>query len=135
MQAQGAEIGATTRRVRRCGWFDAVLVREAVRLNSLTELTLTKLDVLSGLPELKICVAYKYRGQSVLYPPHGEAALAGAEPVYETFPGWNDDITGARCWDDLPANARSYIERIEDLVGVRAGIISVGPDRSQTFFL
>ena len=135
LQAQGAEIGATTKRVRRCGWFDAVLVREAVRLNSLTELTLTKLDVLSGLSELKICVAYKYRGQSVLYPPQGEAALAGVEPVYETFPGWDEDITGARCWDDLPANARAYVERIEALVGVQAGIISVGPDRSQTFFL
>ncbi|MBQ4132197.1 MAG: adenylosuccinate synthase [Desulfovibrionaceae bacterium] len=133
LQSQGAEVGATTKRVRRCGWFDAVLVRESVRLNSLTELTLTKLDVLSGLKELKICVAYKYRGEEMQYPPQAEAALAEVEPVYETLPGWSEDITGAKSMADLPAGARAYIRRIEELVGVKAGLISVGPDRNQTF--
>lgn len=133
LQTQGAEIGATTKRVRRCGWFDAVLVREAVRLNSLTELALTKLDVLSGLEELKICVAYKYRGVEIQYPPQAEAALAEVEPVYESLPGWSEDITRAKNMTDLPVNARAYISRIEELVGVKAGLISVGPDRSQTF--
>ena len=134
LQSQGAEIGATTKRVRRCGWFDAVLVRESVRLNSLTELTLTKLDVLSGLSELKICVGYEYRGEKMLYPPQGEAVLAEVTPIYESMPGWNDDITGAKRWEDLPESARAYIGRIEELVGAKAKIISVGPDRSQTFF-
>ena len=133
LQSQGAEVGATTKRVRRCGWFDAVLVREAVRLNSLTELALTKLDVLSGLDELKICVAYRYRGQELQYPPQAEAALAEVEPVYETMPGWSKDISMATSMTELPAEARAYIARIEELVGVKAGLISVGPDRSQTF--
>lgn len=134
MQSQGAEIGATTKRIRRCGWLDMVLLRESARLNSLSELTLTKLDVLSGLDELKICVAYTHKGKKILYPPQGEAALANVEPVYETMPGWNEDITKAQSWSDLPANACAYIEKIEELLGVPAKIISVGPDRAQTFF-
>ena len=134
LQSQGAEIGATTRRIRRCGWLDIALLRESVRLNSLTELTLTKLDVLSGLNELKICVAYKYKGEQVLYPPQAEAALADVEPVYETMPGWQEDITKARSWNDLPEACKKYIERIEKLLEVPVRIISVGPDRAETFF-
>ena len=134
LQSQGAEIGATTKRIRRCGWLDIALLRESVRLNSLTELTLTKLDVLSGLDELKICVAYKYRGEEVLYPPQAEAALADVQPVYETMPGWQEDITKARCWNDLPETCKKYIERIEKLLEVPVSIISVGPDRAETFF-
>ncbi len=134
LQSQGAEIGATTRRIRRCGWLDIALLRESVRLNSLTELTLTKLDVLSGLNELKICVAYKYKGEEVLFPPQAEAALADVQPVYETMPGWQEDITKARSWNDLPEACKKYIERIEKLLEVPVRIISVGPDRAETFF-
>ena len=134
LQSQGAEIGATTRRIRRCGWLDIALLRESARLNSLTELTLTKLDVLSGLNELKICVAYKYKGEEVLYPPQAEAALADVQPVYETMPGWQEDITKARSWNDLPEACKKYIERIEKLLEVPVSIISVGPDRAETFF-
>ena len=134
LQSQGAEIGATTRRIRRCGWLDIALLRESVRLNSLTELTLTKLDVLSGLNELKICVAYKYKGEEVLFPPQAEAALADVQPVYETMPGWQEDITKARSWNDLPEACKKYIERIEKLLEVPVSIISVGPDRAETFF-
>ena len=134
LQSQGAEIGATTKRIRRCGWLDIALLRESVRLNSLTELTLTKLDVLSGLDELKICVAYKYKGEEVLYPPQAEAALADVQPVYETMPGWKEDITKARSWNDLPETCKKYIERIEKLLEVPVSIISVGPDRAETFF-
>ncbi len=131
MQKTGAEFGATTGRKRRCGWLDIVLLREAVRLNDPTEIALTKLDVLSGLDELKICVAYDYHGQRLDYPPQEENALAQVTPVYESLPGWQEDITAVRSWDDLPENARRYIERIERLLGVEAGIVSMGPDRDQ----
>ncbi len=133
MQRQGGEFGATTGRKRRCGWLDMVVLRESVRLNGPTELAITKLDVLSGLKELKICVAYKYNGKEILYPPQEQNGMAYVEPVYETLPGWDDDITGAQSWDDLPDNARDYLKRIEELSGVPVGLVSVGPDRAQTF--
>jgi adenylosuccinate synthase len=131
MQATGAEFGATTGRKRRCGWLDVVLLREAVRLNTPTEIALTKLDVLSGLETIKICVGYDYHGERVDYPPQEENALAQVTPVYESVPGWREDISQARQWDDLPEAARRYVERIELLSGVPVGIISVGPDREQ----
>lgn len=133
MQTQGGEFGATTGRKRRCGWLDMVVLRESVRLNGPTELAITKLDVLSGLKELKICTAYKYNGDLVDYPPQEQNGMAHVEPVYETLPGWDEDITGAKSWDDLPVNARKYLERIQELSGVTVGIVSVGPDRAQTF--
>ncbi|HBR05894.1 MAG TPA: adenylosuccinate synthase [Desulfovibrio sp.] len=133
LQSQGGEFGATTGRKRRCGWLDAVVLRESVRLNGPTELAITKLDVLSGLSELKICTAYRYRGTTVDYPPQEQNALAEVEPVYETLPGWNEDITKARGYDDLPDNARAYLNRIERLLGVPVGLVSVGPERGQTF--
>jgi adenylosuccinate synthase len=133
LQSQGGEFGATTGRKRRCGWLDAVVLRESVRLNGPTELAITKLDVLSGLSELKICTAYRYRGATVDYPPQEQNALAEVEPVYETLPGWNEDITKARGYDDLPDNARAYLNRIERLLGVPVGLVSVGPERGQTF--
>ncbi|EPR36279.1 Adenylosuccinate synthetase [Alkalidesulfovibrio alkalitolerans DSM 16529] len=129
---RGAEFGSTTGRRRRCGWLDAVILRESVRLNGPTGLALTKLDVLTGLPELKICTAYEYKGQTLSYPPQEQDALAGVTPVYETLPGWSEDITAARSMDELPAAARAYIERIEELLGVPASIVSVGPGREQT---
>jgi adenylosuccinate synthase len=133
MQTKGGEFGATTGRKRRCGWLDMVVLRESVRLNGPTELAITKLDVLSGLKELKICVAYKYNGEEILYPPQEQNGMASVEPVYETLPGWDEDITAAKSWDDLPDNARDYLKRIEELSGVPVGLVSVGPDRAQTF--
>lgn len=132
MQTQGAEFGATTGRKRRCGWLDLAVLRESVRLNNPTEIALTKLDVLSGLEELKLCTAYRFEDQTVAYPPQVENGLSKVEPVYESLPGWSDDIGRVDSWNGLPAAAQAYVERIEDELGVRVSIISVGPDRSQT---
>lgn len=133
LQEVGGEFGATTGRRRRCGWLDMVVLRESVRLNTPTELAVTKLDVLSGLPEVKICTGYKYRGELLVYPPQEQNSLAHVEPVYETLPGWNEDISGVTSWAGLPGNARAYLERLEGLSGVPVGLVSVGPDRVQTF--
>jgi adenylosuccinate synthase len=133
LQEKGGEFGATTGRKRRCGWLDLVVLRESARLNGPTELAVTKLDVLSGLKEIKICVAYDYRGQRVLYPPQEQNGMAHVTPVYETMPGWQEDIAQVASWADLPVNARKYLERMEELSGVPVGLVSVGPDRSQTF--
>lgn len=132
LQKQGAEFGATTGRTRRCGWLDAVVLREAVRLNGMTEIALTKLDVLSGLKEIKICTAYQYKGKEILYPPQEENGMGHVTPVYETMPGWDEDITKAASMEKLPEAARKYIARIEEICGVPAKIISVGADRNQT---
>jgi adenylosuccinate synthase len=134
LQSVGAEFGATTGRKRRCGWLDMVLLREAVRLNGTTGLAVTKLDVLGGLDELKICTAYEYEGGRILYPPQREGALAHVKPVYETLPGWKEDVSGLRAWDELPEAARRYLTRVEELSGAPARIISVGPDREQTIY-
>ena len=122
LRSKGGEFGATTGRPRSCGWFDAPMVRHAVRLNGATHLALTKLDVLSGLDTLKIAVSHNT--------PDGGERFSGG-PVYEDVPGWSEDITGCRTWDALPQTCRDYVERIEELVGVRAGLISVGPGREQ----
>lgn len=132
IREKGAEFGVTTGRPRRCGWHDSVILRESARLCGLTEIAMTKLDVLSGLKELKIATAYMYRGKAVQYPPQLEGALEEARPVYETMPGWDEDITGVKKWEDLPENARRYVERLERLAGVPVTLISVGPDREQT---
>ncbi|WP_320007746.1 adenylosuccinate synthase [Maridesulfovibrio sp.] len=132
LQKNGHEFGATTGRKRRCGWLDMVVLRETARLCDLTEFALTKLDVLSGLKEIKICVAYEYRGEKVDYPPQEQNGMAHVKPVYESMPGWDEDITKAASYEDLPEAARKYIARIEELSGVKVGIVSVGPDRAQT---
>lgn len=132
MQKQGAEFGATTGRPRRCGWLDLVVLRESQRLNGPTEIALTKLDVLGGLDELRLCVAYRYKGAEMEYPPQEENAMALVEPVYETMPGWSGDISGCRAYGDLPQAARDYIGRIEAFLGIPVRIVSVGPDRDQT---
>lgn len=132
LQKNGHEFGATTGRKRRCGWLDMVVLRETARLCDLTEFALTKLDVLSGLSEIKICVAYEYRGEKVDYPPQEQNGMAHVKPVYESMPGWDEDITKAASYEDLPEAARNYIARIEELSGVKVGIVSVGPDRAQT---
>jgi adenylosuccinate synthase len=125
------EYGTTTGRPRRCGWLDLVLLRYAVRVNGLTELVLTKLDVLSGLETVKLCAGYQAGGQQYSELPLGPADLSPFAPVYETMPGWAEDLSAARTLADLPAAARHYVQRIEDLVGVPVTLISVGPERSQ----
>ena len=132
MQEKGAEFGAVTGRRRRCGWMDMVVVRESARLCGITEIVLTKLDVLSGLKELKICTAYMYKGEKVDFPPQVENGMGQVTPVYESMPGWQENIEQAATWDDLPKAAQNYIRRLEELSGVPATIISVGPDRAQT---
>jgi adenylosuccinate synthase len=109
-----------------------VILRESVRLNGPTDIALTKLDVLGGLEEIKLCVAYKYKGQTIYYPPQEENGLAEVEPVYETLPGWKEDISSCRSFSELPENARIYIQKIEQILNVPVTIISVGPDREQT---
>ena len=133
LRRQGGEYGATTGRPRRCGWLDLVVLREMIRLCDPTTMALTKVDVLSGLKEIKLCVAYEYQGKVMKYPPQTPRGLDESTPVYEVLPGWEEDLSGCSGWDDLPKNCRRYIERVEELLGVKAGFISVGPDRNQTF--
>src|SRR5919106_531253 len=127
----GAEYGTTTGRKRRCGWFDAVAARYAARLNTLTELVVTKLDVLSQLETIKLCTAYRYEGERYEeFPPH-QTIFNKCQAVYEEFPGWGGDITGARSLDDLPKEARSYLEAVEELVATPVSWASVGPERDE----
>lgn len=133
LRRQGGEYGATTGRPRRCGWLDLVVLREMTRLCAPTTMALTKVDVLSGLKEIRLCVAYEYEGKVVKYPPQTPRGLEQSKPVFEVLPGWEEDLSGCEGWDDLPRNCRRYIERVEELLGVKAGFISVGPDRKQTF--
>ncbi|MBS3754736.1 MAG: adenylosuccinate synthase [Desulfobacterales bacterium] len=135
IQEKGAEFGATTGRRRRCGWIDTVMLRNAARLNSLTGFAVTKLDVLGEMEELKICTGYQYRGKQVYHFPTSLNVLAECEPVYETLPGWSQDLSGVRSYADLPENTRSYLKRIEDLTETPIEIISVGPGRNQTIML
>jgi adenylosuccinate synthase len=129
---KGSEFGTTTGRPRRCGWFDAVLLRYAVRINGLTELFVTKLDVLSGLRELRVCTAYRYEGKLYEdFPPH-QTIFHKAEAVYEELEGWEEDLTAARSFEDLPPAARKYVQRMGELGGVPVKNLSVGPDRGQT---
>ena len=129
IRSKGLEFGATTGRPRRCGWFDAVLVRYAVIINGATDLAIMKLDVLDDLPELKIATAYRYKGRTYKDYPHDREVLSKARPVYETLPGWQADTRGVRSFAKLPANARRYINRLEELLKVRVKYISVGSKR------
>jgi adenylosuccinate synthase len=132
MRERGQEFGTTTGRPRRCGWFDAVLLRYAVRVNGLTELFVTKLDVLSGIPELKVCIAYRFEGKVYEdFPPH-QSIFHKAEPVYEEVEGWTDELVAVRTRDSLPSSAAKYVARIGELGGVPVRTLSVGPDREQT---
>jgi adenylosuccinate synthase len=125
------EFGTTTGRPRRVGWLDMVLLRYAVRINGVTELAITKLDILSGLEELKICVAYRAGGETITELPFGPAEIGAFSPVYEKVPAWQEDVRGARAWEDLPPAARAYILRLEELSGVPVRLVSVGPEREQ----
>ncbi len=131
LRKAGVEFGTTTGRPRRCGWLDAVALRYAAQVNGLTELVLTKLDVLSGLDALCLATSYRLDGEQVEALPLDAREVDRAEPVYETLPGWHDDISGARSLADLPATARRYVARIEELAGVPVTMISVGPERDQ----
>lgn len=129
----GREYGTTTGRPRRIGWFDSVVMRHSKRVSGITNLCLNSIDVLSGLKEVKICVAYeKDNGERISHYPASLKELAQCKPVYETLPGWSEDITGCRTLEELPENARNYVRRIAELVGVRISTFSVGPDREQT---
>ncbi|MDR1684962.1 MAG: adenylosuccinate synthase [Desulfovibrio sp.] len=132
IQKKGTEFGTVTGRKRRCGWLDAVVLRESARLCGVNDFALTKLDVLSGLPEVKICTEYAYRGRRIPYPPQAEKGLAEVEPVYESLPGWQEDLSSARVFSDLPEAARNFVARLEALTGVPVGMISVGANREQT---
>ena len=132
LRESGQEFGAVTGRPRRCGWYDAVAVRYAVRVNGLNALALTKLDVLDGLPELQICTSYKCRGANLTEMPGDLAQLAACEPVYESLPGWTSASAGARQYKDLPTEARRYVARLEEVTGVPAAIISTGSAREDT---
>lgn len=129
---QGGEVGVTTGRARRTGWFDAVIARYATRVNGITDFFLTKLDVLSSLETVPICVAYEIDGKRFDEMPMTQTDFHHAKPIYEEMPGWSEDISGARSFEDLPPNAQRYVERLEELSGARVSCIGVGPGRNQT---
>ena len=132
---KGHELGATTGRERRCGWFDAVALQQAVRINSISGICLTKLDVLDGMKSIKICTSYKSKeGKKISFPRHADD-YQHLIPIYEEVSGWKESTAGVSCFDDLPTNARKYIERIESLLNIPVDIVSTGPDRSETIVL
>ncbi len=134
LRTKGGEIGTTTGRPRRCGWFDAVAMKRAVRLNGFDSLAITKLDVLSGLEQIKVCINYRLDGSKVEDVPSLSSELAKVEPEYITFDGWEDDLTGIRKWHHLPAEARFYLATLAEIVACPISLVSVGPERSSTIF-
>ena len=132
---KGHEFGATTGRSRRCGWFDGVALRRAAQVNSITGLCITKLDVLDGLEKLQICTGYEYEGKTLDLPPVGADAIEKCKPIYEEMSGWSESTVGQRSLDDLPANAKAYLKRLEEIVGVPVDIVSTGPERDETIVL
>jgi adenylosuccinate synthase len=135
IQKKGAEFGATTGRKRRCGWLDTVILRNAERLNGLTDIAITKLDVLGGLESINICTAYEYKGQKLNDFPASLRVLSACKPIYETLPGWSEDISKIREINDLPKNTKNYLKRIGDLIETPIHIVSVGPGRNETIML
>jgi adenylosuccinate synthase len=131
LRQAGREFGTTTGRPRRCGWLDVVALRYAIRVNGFNELVLSKMDVLSGQDAIKIATAYELDGRQITNMPLDTAAMGRAIPVYETLPGWQEAITSARAWADLPEAVQRYIARIEELTGVKVMMVSVGPERDQ----
>ncbi|MEQ8510565.1 MAG: adenylosuccinate synthase [Rhodospirillaceae bacterium] len=132
---RGREFGTVTGRQRRCGWFDAVMVRQAVKVGGITGIALTKLDVLDTLKELKVCVAYELKGKTIMRFPSAMAEQAAVKPVYETLDGWNQSTEGARSWADLPAEAIKYIRRIEELIDAPVALLSTSPEREDTILV
>jgi adenylosuccinate synthase len=135
MGERGHEFGTTTGRKRRCGWFDAALVKQAVRVGGIDGIALTKLDVLDGFEELKICVGYEVDGVKYDYIPHGQNIQAKLVPIYETIPGWSESTQGARSWAELPANAVKYVRRIEELIEAPVTLLSTSPEREDTILM
>jgi adenylosuccinate synthase len=132
---RGHEFGSTTGRPRRCGWFDAVALRRSALINSVSGLCITKLDVLDGLDQIKLCIGYNCNGEMRETPPVGAEAFESCEPVYEDMPGWSESTVGLKSYDELPANAKAYLKRIEEITGIPIDIISTGPERSETIIL
>jgi adenylosuccinate synthase len=135
LQQDGDEFGATTGRPRRCGWFDAVVVRHAVRLNGIEGLALTKLDVLTGFKSIQICTAYEFNGRRLEDFPASGTALRGVRPIYEEWPGWQEPLNQARSLADLPPRARAYVRRLEEVTGAPMSMVSVGAGRNETILL
>jgi adenylosuccinate synthase len=135
LQRRGMEVGVNTGRTRRCGWFDAVMVRQAVKLNGIDGIALTKLDVLDGMDELKVCVGYELDGKRIERFPFTMGAQARIKPIYETFEGWNESTRGARSWVQLPANAVKYVRRVEELIGSPVALLSTSPEREDTILM
>ncbi|AIO66218.1 adenylosuccinate synthase [Burkholderia oklahomensis] len=131
----GKEFGSVTGRPRRTGWLDAAALRRSIQINGVSGLCMTKLDVLDGLEEVKLCVGYKIDGEDVDLLPRGAAEVARCEPVYETFGGWKESTVGIKSWDALPANARAYLTRVQEVAGVPIDMVSTGPDRDETILL
>ncbi len=131
----GREVGVNTGRPRRCGWFDAALVRQSVATNGITGIALTKLDVLDGLDELKICVGYKLDGVEIEYLPASQSQQARVEPIYITLEGWKESTVGARSWADLPAQAIKYVRQVEELIGAPVALLSTSPERDDTILV
>jgi adenylosuccinate synthase len=132
LRQAGAEFGTTTGRPRRCGWFDAPIARYAARVNGVTDFVLTKLDVLTGLDEIPVCVAYEVDGKRCEELPMTQAEFARATPVYETFPGWSEDISKARSLDELPKHARDYVATLERMINAPISVVGVGPGRDES---
>jgi adenylosuccinate synthase len=132
---RGREFGTVTGRKRRCGWFDAVMVRQAVKVCGIDGIALTKLDILDGMGELKICTAYRYKGETLHHLPASTSAQAKLEPAYESLEGWSESTRGARSWAELPADAIKYIRRIEELIGAPVALLSTSPERDDTIFV
>ena len=132
---RGNEFGSVTGRPRRCGWLDIPALARSLQLNGVNGLCITKLDVLDGMREVRICTRYMVRGKPLALLPSGADAVAECEPVYESLPGWSDSTVGAQTFDALPANARAYLRRIEKLTGAPIAMVSTGPDRDETILL
>jgi adenylosuccinate synthase len=132
LRTQGAEFGTTTGRPRRCGWYDAVIARYAARINGVTDFVLTKLDVLTGFERIPVCVGYRVGGVTYDEMPMTQTDFHHAEPVYEELPGWDEDISTARSLEDLPKNARRYIEAVEAMTSVPISVVGVGPGRDES---
>jgi adenylosuccinate synthase len=132
LRTVGGEYGVTTGRPRRCGWYDAVVARYAARVNGVTDFVLTKLDVLTGLEQIPVCTGYRVDGKLLEEMPMTQTEFHHAVPVYEMFPGWDGDITGARSLDELPKAARSYVDALEAMSGAPMSVVGVGPGREQT---
>ena len=135
LSSVGHEFGTVTGRARRCGWFDAALLKRSVQINGVSGMCLTKLDVLDGLESLKLCTGYRLHGKHVDIFPVGAEEAAACEPMYEEMPGWTEPTVGVKLMKDLPANAQAYVKRIEELVGVPVDMVSTGPDREETIVL